>query len=148
MNVGRIAAEPDALGVQIDGVNPFQTVQATWNLLEVSAGPALAEAKASGFGVIVKEAVANGRLTDRSAVPEGSALRVAAARLGTSLDALALAAAISQPWADVVLSGAATTGQLASNLASLAVALPPEGLPDVALSPEAYWNARSALSWG
>ena len=37
-----------ALSVSIDGVNPFQTVQATWNLLEQSAGAALAEAKARG----------------------------------------------------------------------------------------------------
>jgi aryl-alcohol dehydrogenase-like predicted oxidoreductase len=137
-----------ALDIRIDGVNPFQTVQATWNLLETSAGPALADAKASGFGVIVKEAVANGRLTDRSGCPEGIPLRTAAARLGTTLDALALAAAISQPWVDVVLSGAATAGQLTSNLAALAVTLPPEGLPIVALSPDAYWSARSALKWG
>ena len=137
-----------ALGIRIDGVNPFQTVQATWNLLEVSAGPALEDAKASGFGVIVKEAVANGRLTDRSAFPEGAALRATAARLGTSLDALALAAAMSQPWADVVLSGAATTDQLTSNLAALSIDLPAEGLPAVALAPEAYWSMRSALGWG
>src|SRR5262245_9894573 len=55
-----------ALHVEVDGVNPFQVVQATWNLLEPSAGPALAEAKAAGWGVIVKEGVANGRLTARS----------------------------------------------------------------------------------
>jgi aryl-alcohol dehydrogenase-like predicted oxidoreductase len=41
----------------------FDTVQATWNLLERSAGPVLAEAHAAGLGVIVKEALANGRLT-------------------------------------------------------------------------------------
>ena len=50
-----------ALDVSVDGVNPLQTVQATWNLLEPSAGPALADAKAEGWGVIVKEALANDR---------------------------------------------------------------------------------------
>ena len=54
-----------ALTVEADGVNPFQSVQATWNLLEPSAGPALAEAHAAGWGVIVKEALANGRLASR-----------------------------------------------------------------------------------
>ena len=53
-----------ALRVSVDGVNPFQVVQATWNLLERSAGVALAEAKANGWGVIIKESLANGRLTD------------------------------------------------------------------------------------
>ena len=52
-----------ALEVHIDGVPLFSSVQATWNLLEPSAGPALAEAADAGWAVIVKEAVANGRLT-------------------------------------------------------------------------------------
>ena len=86
----------------------FDSVQATWNLLERSAGPALALAHAAGLGVIVKEALANGRLTDRGDVPE---LRRAAARRGVGSDALALAVVLDQPWADVVLSGAATVGR-------------------------------------
>src|SRR5207245_59322 len=51
-----------AFEVEVDGVNPFQSVQATWNLLEPSVGPALAEAHDRGWGVIVKGALANGRL--------------------------------------------------------------------------------------
>src|SRR5919204_1292781 len=46
-------------------VGIFDTAQATWNLLERSASPALAAAHAAGLGVIVKEAHANGRLTAR-----------------------------------------------------------------------------------
>jgi len=49
-----------ALAVRVDGINPFQSVQATWNLMEPSAGPALAEAHDAGWGVIIKEALANG----------------------------------------------------------------------------------------
>jgi aryl-alcohol dehydrogenase-like predicted oxidoreductase len=55
-----------ALDVRMDAVRLFQTVQATWNLLEPSAGPALAEARAAGLGIIIKEVLANGRLTDRA----------------------------------------------------------------------------------
>jgi aryl-alcohol dehydrogenase-like predicted oxidoreductase len=43
-----------ALGVVVAGEPLFDCVQATWNLLEPSAGPALAEARAAGLGVIVK----------------------------------------------------------------------------------------------
>ena len=50
-------------------VGGFDAVQATWNLLEPSAGPALAAAREAGLGVIIKEAVANGRLTRRGDVP-------------------------------------------------------------------------------
>ncbi|MFC6666372.1 aldo/keto reductase [Deinococcus radiopugnans] len=58
-----------ALEVAVDGVNPFSAVQATWNLLEPSAGTALAEADAAGWAVVVKEAVANGRLAGRATLP-------------------------------------------------------------------------------
>ena len=51
-------------------VGIFDCVQATWNLLERSAGPALAAAHDAGAGVIVKEALANGRLTERGGVSE------------------------------------------------------------------------------
>src|SRR5262249_3996025 len=43
-----------ALGVVVAGERLFDCVQATWNLLEPSAGPALEEARAAGLGVIVK----------------------------------------------------------------------------------------------
>jgi aryl-alcohol dehydrogenase-like predicted oxidoreductase len=125
----------------------FDTVQATWNLLERSSGPALAAAHAAGMGVIVKEAVANGRLTDRGAP---AALREAAAARATTADALALACALAQPWVDVVLSGAATVAMLHSNLAAAAVGVDDaleaalRGLEEPA---DAYWAARSRLPW-
>jgi aryl-alcohol dehydrogenase-like predicted oxidoreductase len=136
-----------ALSVSIDGVNPFQTVQATWNLLERSAAAALGEAKARGWGVIVKEALANGRLTDRANGPHVGALKREAVARSTTIDALALAAALSQPWVDVVLSGAVTVAQLESNLNATTFEPEPTDLPDVAELPTDYWAQRSALGW-
>ena len=136
-----------ALSVSVDGINPFQVVQATWNLLEQSASAALEEAKARGWGVIVKEALANGRLTDRGEGDDINKLKKHAAANNTTIDALALSAALSKPWADVVLSGAVNTEQLESNLN--AVSLPAEAADwsKIAESPTAYWARRSALSW-
>lgn len=126
----------------------FDTVQATWNLHERSAGPALERAHAAGLGVIVKEAVANGRLTERGAP---AALAGAARALGVAPDAVAIAAVLDQPWADVVLSGASTPAMLASNLHALAVpagaAFAQPGLDGLREAPEAYWAARSQLPW-
>ena len=136
-----------ALRVSIDGVNPFQIVQATWNLLEPSAGAALAEAKARGWGVIVKEALANGRLTDRANDAHLTPLRTEAVARQTTIDALALAAALSQPWVDVVLSGAVTVAQLESNLSAVALESVPTNWPDIAELPTDYWARRSALAW-
>ncbi len=136
-----------ALQVSVDGVNPFQVVQATWNLLEISAGSALAEAKDRQWGVVVKEALANGRLTDREAHRAGGPIHREATALGATVDALALAAALAQPWADVVLSGAVTPGQLHSNLEALNVAVDGLALPSLAIAPQEYWTQRGALAW-
>ena len=119
-----------ALTVRIDGVNPFQAVQATWNLLEPSAGPALADAHDAGWGVIIKEALANGRL----------ALQ----------DRTAIAAALANPWVDVVLSGAVTVEQLGSNVMAATMPLAPDQLTELAKLAEPadqYWKERSQLAW-
>ena len=63
---------------------------------------------------------------------------------------LALAAALSQPWADVVLSGAATVDTLRSNLKALELDLDAEltsKLAELAEGPVRYWEERSALPW-
>jgi aryl-alcohol dehydrogenase-like predicted oxidoreductase len=157
--LGRLREEGLAVGVSVTGpaqaetirraldVGGFDTVQATWNLLERSSGAALAEAHAAGLGVIVKEALANGRLTQRGGV---SVLTEAAAQRETTTDALALAAALAQPWADVVLSGATTVEHLQSNLAALDVAYDEEidrRLASLTEDPDRYWSTRAALPW-
>ena len=133
------------LEIERGGRRLFSAVQATWNLLEPSAGPALADAADAGLAVIVKEGVANGRLTQRNA---DLATRLEPHVAGWAIDAVAIAAALSQPWATVVLSGAATIEHLRSNVD--AVRVPPaivDGLPDLAESPAAYWGHRSRMAW-
>jgi aryl-alcohol dehydrogenase-like predicted oxidoreductase len=129
-------------------VGGFDAVQATWNLHERSATGALAAAHDAGMGVIVKEALANGRLTPRG--DDDGPLTAAARERGTTEDALALAAVLAQPWADVVLSGAATVDTLRSNLAALDVAWDAEldeRLATLAEPPEEYWERRAQLPW-
>lgn len=125
----------------------FDSVQSTWNLLERSAGKALAAAHDAGMTVIVKEGLANGRLTARGEV---TGLTVAARERGVTPDALALAVVLAQPWSDVVLSGASTVDQLRENLAARGVGI--DGglaatLADLAEAPNDYWRKRSALGW-
>jgi aryl-alcohol dehydrogenase-like predicted oxidoreductase len=128
-------------------VGGFAAVQSTWNLHERSAGDALAEAHAAGLRVIVKEALANGRLTDRDGDPR---LLDVAREAGTTADAVALAAALAQRWSTVVLSGAATVDTLRSNLAARhldpAVAADPR-LDALREEPDVYWSQRSAMRW-
>jgi len=139
-----------ALEVDVEGVNPFSTVQATWNVLESSVGPALDEAHRRGWGVIVKEALANGRLTDHGQHRAIGAVDEVASRRGAAVDQVAIAAALSQPWADVVLSGAVTPSQLKSNLAALELPLTEADRDELASGtedPSTYWSRRSALPW-
>ena len=143
-----------ALKIEVDGTRLFDSVQATWNLLERSAGESLAIARDMGVGVIIKEALANGRLTDRNREPEFAGnlkkLNREANRLETTADALALAAVVSQPWVDVVLSGAATVEHLQSNLEAVDVIWDDEAnsrLMELAETAEVYWKARAGLTW-
>ena len=136
-----------ALAVTVGGEPLFRTVQSTYNVLETSAGPALAEAHDAGLTVIVKEGMANGRLADPNA-PE--ALRAVAEETGLGCDAVALAFVLRRPWAGVVLSGAATATQLASNLHAPAVDLTDDHLSRLAAlteEPHAYWERRGRLPW-
>lgn len=143
-----------ALDVRVGGRMLFGSVQATWNLLSQEAGPALQAAHDAGWGVIVKEALANGRLTTRNNEPgfhdRRRLLDEAATANQTSIDALALAAVLAQPWAGCVLSGATTVDQLVSNVRALDVVWA-AGLEELAAElveePSEYWATRSALSW-
>ncbi|QWB26747.1 MULTISPECIES: aldo/keto reductase [Streptomyces] len=136
-----------ALAVTVDGEPLFRTVQSTYNALETSAAPALAEAHDAGLTVIVKEGMANGRLAGPHA-PD--VLREVAEEADLGCDAVALAVILRQPWAGVVLSGAATTNQLASNLHAAAVDLDDDQLTRLATlveEPHAYWERRGQLPW-
>jgi aryl-alcohol dehydrogenase-like predicted oxidoreductase len=135
-----------ALEVERGGAPLFASVQATWNLLEPSAGDALAEAHARGRTVIVKEALANGRLTARGDAGAAGPLASAANARRTTADAVALAAVLAQPWADVVLLGASTVEQLTSNLGALGVRVAGE-LAEVREEAGAYWRKRAGMRW-
>jgi aryl-alcohol dehydrogenase-like predicted oxidoreductase len=134
------------LDMTVDGRPLFTSVQSTWNLLERSAAPALEEAAARGARVVVKEALANGRLA--VAGPATADLERAGRDRGVGPDTVAIAAALAQPWADVVLSGAVTVPQLTSNAAAREL-VGETGL-DTLVAPQApqdYWAERSRLGW-
>jgi aryl-alcohol dehydrogenase-like predicted oxidoreductase len=143
-----------AIEIEVEGSRLFDSVQATWNLLEPSAGSALTEAHAAGIGVIIKEALANGRLTGRNQephfAPKLAILRNVARELNTSIDALALAVCLSQSFVDVVLSGVTNAEQILSNEQACRVNVDADRaahLATMAEPPEMYWAARNKLPW-
>jgi aryl-alcohol dehydrogenase-like predicted oxidoreductase len=119
----------------------FDSVQATWNLFERGAEAALCEAHMAGLRVVIKEALANGRLAESNPRLDG---------LNASPDQVALAAALARPWADIVLSGAATVAQLESNLGALAVDWSPsldDRFASMAMPTVDYWRMRGTFAW-
>ena len=153
---GQDVAIRRSLEVRRDGERVLDSVQATWNLLERGAESALEDAHHAGMKVVVKESLANGRLT-QSNRDEGDALFPTIARMrelaesrGTTIEMLALSAALARPWADFVLSGAATVGQIQSSVAAQEFAYAPameKTLRSVSMDSVAYWRARSVFSW-
>ena len=159
---GQADALRRAMQATVDGRPLFTVAQVTWNLLEPSVAPAAAEAAAAGRTILIKEALANGRLAPGAGLAgapgtgvagasgtglagAASELAVLAAARGVTADAIAIAAALANPWASVVLSGAVTARQLQTNLTALSVGDLPQ--LDLAEPPGAYWESRAARPW-
>jgi len=163
---GQDVAIRRSLEVRRDGEMVFDSVQATWNLLERGAESALQNAHDAGMKVVVKEALANGRLTGvrRGKGEEGGGkreeseifsasvaqIRQVAESRGTTIEMVALGAALARPWADIVLTGAATIQQIQSNVAALEFGYDAEldeQLRSVSIGSAEYWRARSSFRW-
>jgi len=161
---GQAIAIRRSLDVRRDGERVFDSVQATWNLLERGAESALEEAHSAGMKVVVKESLANGRLTDRGKgdggrgkgegadvlLPSLRRIGELAEARGTTIEKLALAAALSRPWATIVLTGAATVDQIRANVTALEFTWNnklEEQLRSVSVSSDEYWRARSSFRW-
>lgn len=153
---GQAVAIRRALAVRRDGERVFDSVQATWNLLERGAESALNDAHDAGMKVVVKESLANGRLThDNRDETDVFSSRVAQIRAmaetrGTTIEKLALAAALARPWAGVVLTGAATVEQIHSSVAAVEVDYDAEleaQIRPLSIASDEYWRARSSFRW-
>lgn len=140
-----------ALTIRYDGELLFAAAQLTFNLLETATAAAAEQAHSAGVGIIVKEALANGRLTPRNTdptfVPHMTQLQEITTTHNTTLDAVALAFVLAQPWADLVLSGATTEEQVKSNAAALNLTLTPTDFPALTEPSVTYWQKRNQLPW-
>ena len=123
--------------------SPFSAVQTTWNILERSAERSLAVAADNGWLVIVKEAMANGRLA-AGGVQEVDRLARGA---GITSDALAIGAVLEHDWVDIVLSGAVTVAQLESNANVRKPSVDTSALDHLTIPAERYWAERAEREW-
>lgn len=139
---------------RVDGVHLFETVQATFNVMEQSTGEVLQQAAEAGMGIIVKETLANGRLTPRNRnaafLETKAVLEEMMEQLNIKMDMLALAFVLHQPWAQIVLSGASVEAHLKSNLAAVNVELGEDyltALQSLSQEKQLYWDIRKDMTW-
>jgi aryl-alcohol dehydrogenase-like predicted oxidoreductase len=143
-----------ALTITSEGQQLFGSVQVTWNCLEQSMNETLLRTFDLGVGIIVKESLANGRLTTRNREldfeSKKSTLLDMAKSYGLTIDGLAIAYVLQQSWSSVVLSGAGNKEQLLSNLKATEVKIERSDMFRLAAlseSSDVYWATRSNLQW-
>ncbi|MGJ8738437.1 aldo/keto reductase [Zobellia laminariae] len=161
LKIGMSTSGPDqkevienALQIRIDGEVVFDSFQVTFNMLEQAVLPVLRDIKLQGKKLIVKEAMANGRVFKNDKYPQYQSLyatlQTLAKRYEVGVDAIALRYVMDAIQPDYVLSGAADINQLEQNLNANSFTLNEEELEVLTkekVDSKVYWEERSQLSW-
>jgi aryl-alcohol dehydrogenase-like predicted oxidoreductase len=143
-----------AIDIEIENKPLFNVFQVTYNLLDQSLKNICLELAAENKRVIIKEALANGRVFRNKNYPQHSLLYDTLEKIGTNydvgVDAIALRYCMDTLKPYMVLSGASSTFQLSENSKSLEFTLKEDELSQLSMftvSPEMYWKERKLLSW-
>jgi len=143
-----------ALKIHVNGEDLFDCFQVTYNVFEQSAFSILKFAIAKGKKVIIKEALANGRIfkSDKfqNYLEAYSILNQLSKKHEVGVDAIALRFVIDTLQPTYVLSGAANSNQLKENLKAFNFELSNEDVNELKLLRKSsldYWLERSSLSW-
>lgn len=143
-----------ALGVSVSGQPLFDTYQSTYNILEQSILSMSTQLKEAGKTLIIKEALANGRIFKNKNYPEYfdlyNTLENLSNKYRVGVDAIALQFCTATIPESMVLSGASTISQLEENLKANAFVLSEEELillKSFSVKPIDYWIERKQLKW-
>ena len=143
-----------ALKIKIENESLFDSFQVTYNIFEQSTFSILKTILDEGKAVIIKEALANGRVFQNEKFQHYSetykVLEHLAKKYDVGIDAIALRFVMDNLQPTYVLSGASNTKQLQENLKANTFTLANselKTLKSLAVSAENYWQERSALSW-
>ena len=143
-----------ALDVSVDGIQLFDAFQVTYNILDQSLISLSNELIQQNKKVIIKEALANGRLFRNSNYKYYdnlyNNLEQLAEKHQVGVDAIALKFCQLTIPKSIVLSGASNQVHLESNLNIKGFTLLEEDLNQLKtfnISPDNYWNERKQLGW-
>lgn len=141
-----------ALSVSLDDEALFDSFQVTYNAFDQSL--AEIKGKLDDKKVIIKEALANGRIFPNAAYSNYNKayeqMSELAKKHNVGIDAIALRFCIDSINSYNVLSGASKESQLTSNLQAEQFKLSPQDLDllsQLAVDPKDYWLERKKLAW-
>lgn len=138
----------EALKIKINNQPLFDSFQVTYNVLEQSTISILKTLKQLNKKIIIKEALANGRVFNANLY--SNLLENLSKKYNVDIDALALRFVIDTLQPNYVLSGASNTLQLEQNLKALDFKLTEEDINCLSIlknNPKNYWNERNELEW-
>lgn len=143
-----------SLDVHVNGSMLFDLFQVTYNVFDQILRDSIRQLAAENKRVVIKEALANGRVFENPTYPHYAAayaeLKRLAGKYGVGLDAIALRFCMDSVQPFMVLSGASRLGQLSENLASTSFSLANDELAllyEYAVAPMDYWQERKSLVW-
>lgn len=143
-----------ALKISIKNEILFDCFQVTYNVFEQSTFLVLQHILQSGKTVIIKEALANGRVFQNENFQHYNEsyklLKQLSDKYKVGVDAVALRFVMDSLKPNYVLSGASTMKQLKQNLKANNFVLSAseiENLQKTPISNEIYWKERSKLAW-
>jgi aryl-alcohol dehydrogenase-like predicted oxidoreductase len=143
-----------AMSIYVDGQSLIDSYQVTFNILEQSTLKTLRRLRANSKIIIIKEALANGRIFPWYKSERYSEIYNLLKQLSdgykVGIDAIALRYVIDKVEPNWVLSGASNVNQLRSNMDCLKIELPLEAieiLSKLSCNSNAYWTERSNLTW-
>lgn len=144
----------EAQKVVFDSTDLFDSYQVTFNIFEQSCFTILKRLLAYDKTIIIKEALANGRVFRNHQFPEYFEayryLEKLAKKYSVGIDAVALRFVIDVLEPTLILSGGAHTTQIKENLKALNFELDANEiakLESFKVSSQHYWQERSNLKW-
>ncbi|MDB4270748.1 aldo/keto reductase [bacterium] len=150
----QVAVIKKALDVTVGGHQLFDAFQVTYNMLDQSLRDILSDLIQQNKKIIIKEALANGRIFRNNAYKKYRDLYNELERLShkydVGADAIALQFSAQTVAKSIILSGASNTTQLQENLRLNTFRLSEEEIQELAafkIDPITYWEERKQLKW-
>ncbi len=143
-----------ALEIHKNGLPLFDSFQITYNIIEQSMGPLIHTLNTNKKRVVIKEALANGRVFRNVSMPQYTPiynlLDQLANKYEVGTDAIAIAFCLQSVSPFMVLSGASNSKHLTNNLLALSTILTKEEISQMqslSSTPSQYWHERKQMAW-